>query len=44
MKFKPAKSRSLSLCKGKLVDDVRFSVGGQPIPTVSDEPVKSLAR
>jgi len=43
MKFKPTKSRSLSLRKGELVD-VRFAVGGQGIPTVADEPVKSLGR
>ena len=44
MKFKPKKSRSLSLRKGKVAEDIRFSIAGQPIPTVSQEPVKSLGR
>ena len=44
MKFKPAKSRSLLLVKGKLDDEARFIVGGQAIPTISEEPVKSLGR
>ena len=41
MKFKPAKSRSLSPMKGKLDDEVRFTVEGQAIPTISEEPVTS---
>ena len=44
MKFKPAKSRSLSLRKGKIDEKVKFQIGGQDIPTVSEEPVKSLGR
>ena len=44
MKFKPKKSRSLSIRKGKVDKDVYFNVGGQRIPTVSEEPVKSLGR
>ena len=42
MKFKPQKSRSLSLRRGKLNQNVNFEIGGQRIPTVSDLPVKSL--
>ena len=44
MKFKPKKSRSLSLRKGKVSKETHFQVGGQAIPTVSEEPVKSLGR
>ena len=44
MALKPAKSRSLSLTRGKVRSDVYFTVGGQRIPTVSEEPVKSLGR
>ena len=44
MKFKPQKSRSLSLRKGKVNQNINFMVGGQRIPTVSEEPVKSLGR
>ena len=44
MALKPVKSRSLSLTRGKVRSDVYFTVGGQHIPTVSEEPVKSLGR
>ena len=44
MKFKPKKSRSLSLRKGKVTESVVFSVANQNIPTVTEEPVKSLGR
>ena len=44
MKFKPPKSRSLSLRKGKLDQNINFEIGGQRIPTVSEKPVKSLGR
>ena len=44
MKFKPKKSRSLSLRKGKVAESVVFSVANQAIPTVTEEPVKSLGR
>ena len=44
MAFKPAKSRSLALVKGKICSDVSFVVAGQRVPTVSKEPVKSLGR
>ena len=44
MAFKPAKSRSLALVKGKIRRDVFFDVAEQRIPTVSEEPVKSLGR
>ena len=44
MSFKPKKSRSLSLKAGKLDDSVTFTVAGQDIPTLAEEPVKSLGR
>ena len=44
MSFKPAKSRSLALTRGKIRSDVFFLVAGQRIPTVQEEPVKSLGR
>ena len=44
MSFKPAKSRSLALTRGKIRSDVFFLVAGQRIPTVHEDPVKSLGR
>ena len=44
MKFKPAKSRSLVLKKGKVDNRYRFRVGEETIPTVSEKPVKSLGK
>ena len=43
MKIKPSKSRSISIVKGKLSDH-RFHIGKEPIPMVSEKPVKSLGR
>ena len=43
MSFKPKKSRSLSISKGKTYK-ATFMVSGQVIPTVIEEPVKSLGR
>ena len=43
MKFKPKKSRSLSVSKSK-IDTMTFTVANQQIPTVSQQPVKSLGR
>ncbi|XP_029943214.1 uncharacterized protein LOC115385372 [Salarias fasciatus] len=44
MSFKPTKSRSLVLKKGRVADRCRFAIGGTPIPTVMDKPVKSLGK
>ncbi|GFO06374.1 reverse transcriptase [Plakobranchus ocellatus] len=44
MEFKPKKSRSLSIRKGKVDKATTFTVVEQQIPTVSQEPVKSLGR
>ncbi|KAK7886737.1 hypothetical protein WMY93_026358 [Mugilogobius chulae] len=43
MEIKPSKSRSVSIVKGKL-DQCRFYIGEDPIPTVTERPVKSLGR
>ncbi|CAJ1083019.1 uncharacterized protein LOC125005379 [Xyrichtys novacula] len=43
MKFKPSKSRSISIVKGKLTDQ-RFHIKDTPILLVSELPVKSLGR
>ena len=43
MKFKAKKSRSATLRKG-VKREVRYFIGGQPIPTVKEKPVKSLGR
>ncbi|GFO24573.1 reverse transcriptase [Plakobranchus ocellatus] len=44
MEFKPKKSRSLSIRKGKVDEATTFTVAEQQIPTVSQEPVGSLGR
>ena len=44
MYFKPAKSRSLVLKKGKVMEKVRFTVAGETIPTLSEKPIKSLGK
>lgn len=43
MKIKPNKSRSISIVKGEL-KNVKFCIGDDPIPTVSEQPVKTLGR
>lgn len=43
MRIKPSKSRSISIVKGVL-SDLKFFIGEEPIPTVSERPVKSLGR
>ncbi|KAM4567620.1 uncharacterized protein V3H82_011871 [Fundulus diaphanus] len=43
MKIKPSKSRSISIVKGRLSDHC-FHIGDEPIPTVTEKPVKSLGR
>ncbi|GFN92196.1 reverse transcriptase [Plakobranchus ocellatus] len=44
MEFKPKKSRSLSIRRGKVDEATTFIVTEQQISTVSQEPVKSLGR
>ena len=44
MKFKPKKSRSLSVMTGKIDETLTCTLDSQQIPTVSQVPVKSLGR
>ncbi|KAM3858867.1 thioredoxin reductase 1, cytoplasmic-like [Diretmus argenteus] len=41
---KPQKSRSLSLRKGERNDRVAFSISGEDIPRIVDQPIRSLGR
>ena len=43
MKFKAKKSRSCTFRKGRQTE-VRYTIAGDPIPTVQEQPVKSLGR
>jgi len=43
MQFKPSKSRSISIVKGKVVNKT-FFINGEAMPTVSEKPVKSLEK
>ena len=43
MRFKAKKSRSLTFCKGRQ-KQVKFNIAGEIMPTVKEEPVKSLGR
>ncbi|KAJ8375800.1 hypothetical protein SKAU_G00063800 [Synaphobranchus kaupii] len=44
LKFKPGKSRSLSLRKGERNDKATFTIGGENIPRIVDQPIQSLGR
>ena len=44
MSFKTAKSRSLVLKKGKITGKFCFSLGTTKIPSLTEEPVKSLGK
>ena len=44
MSFKPAKSRSLVLKRGKVTDKFRISLGEGQIPSATAKPVKSLGK
>lgn len=44
MKIKPTKSRSLSLRRGVQNDSTTFVVGGEKIPLLSEQPIRSLGR
>lgn len=43
IKIKPSKSHSISMVK-EVLTDLQFFIGDDPIPTVSEQPVKSLGR
>lgn len=44
MGFNPAKSRSLVLKKGKVIDRFRFRLRDHQIPSDTEKPVKSLGK
>lgn len=44
MHFKPEKSRSMVLKRGKVKDQLHFSLEGTLIPSVTEKPVKSLGK
>ena len=44
MACKPKKSRSLSLTRGRLVKSSNFTIAATRIPTVAEQPIKSLGR
>nr|XP_061819532.1 uncharacterized protein LOC133608354 [Nerophis lumbriciformis] len=44
MKIKPAKSRSLSIRKGVRDDRTVFTAGGEKIPLLAEQPIRSLGR
>ena len=44
IRFKPGKSRSLVLQKGKIKSMARFSIAGKFILTVTEKPVKTLGK
>lgn len=44
MSFKPAKSRSLVLKRGKVTDKFSFFLGNIRIPSLTEKPVKSLGK
>ena len=44
MQFKPRKSRSLVIKKGKVDNRCSFSVQAQQIPTITEAPIKCLGK
>ena len=44
MKFKAKKSRSVVIQKGKVEDKYQFKIQGELIPSLKDQPVKSLGK
>ena len=44
MSFKPSKSRSMVLKKGKVIEKFSFFISGTVIPTITEQPVKSLGK
>lgn len=44
MLFKPGKSRSMVIKKGKVDNSYKFKVNGQVIPTLTEKPVKCLGK
>lgn len=44
MSFKPSKSRSMVLERGKVIDKFRFSISATAIPSITEQLVKSLGK
>ena len=44
MQFKPAKSRSLVIKRGKVIDKHRFSGAGTNTPTLTENPIKFFGK
>lgn len=44
MKIKPSKSQRLSIRKGMRDDRTVFSAGGEKIPLLAEQPIRSLGR
>ena len=44
MQFNAKKSRSIVLRRGRIDNTCRFQIGGEPIPTVSEKPIKYLGK
>ena len=44
MRFKPTKSRSMTLKKGKLDDRMKYRIGEEIIPTITEKPIKCLGK
>ena len=44
MHFKPGKSRSPVIKKGKVVDEITFKISNEKIPTLRKKPIRSLGK
>ena len=44
MKFKPSKSRSLAIVKGKVCNQYRFKIHDEWIPTLAEKPIRCLGK
>lgn len=44
MRFKPSKSRSLVIVKGKVCNQYRFKINNEWIPTLTEKPIKCLGK
>ena len=44
MRFKPSKSRSMVLKKGKLDERMKYRIGEEIVPTITEKPIKYLGK
>ena len=44
MRFKPSKSRSMTLKKGKVDERMKYRIGQEVIPTITEKPIKGLGK